>query len=69
MNGIDIGEFRDVFLRRGWRGIERNYGCSSAVLMQLIAKAGGPALLAERAALQKTGRKAGGPVKPKPEDA
>lgn len=57
---VDIQEFREVFLRRGWRGIERNYGSSSPVLMQLIAKAGGPALLAERAAVQRCGRKAGG---------
>jgi len=56
---VNIEEFRDVFLRRGWRGIERNYGSSSAVLMQLIAKAGGPALLAERARVQRCGRKAG----------
>jgi hypothetical protein len=56
---IDVDEFRGVFLSRGWRGIERNYGASSSVLMQMIALAGGPALLAERAALQPCGRKAG----------
>lgn len=56
---IDVEEFRGVFLKRGWRGIERNYGASSSVLMQMIALAGGPALLAERAALQPCGRKAG----------
>lgn len=56
---IDVDEFRGVFLTRGWRGIERNYGASSSVLMQMIALAGGPALLAERAALQPCGRKAG----------
>lgn len=55
----DPAEVRDVFLRKGWRGLERNYGSSSAVLMQLIAKAGGPELLAERAKLQRCGRKAG----------
>lgn len=55
----DPAEIRDVFLRRGFRGMERNYGSSNAVIMQLIALAGGPALLAERAAAQKTGRKAG----------
>jgi hypothetical protein len=57
--GVDIAEFRDVFLRRGWRGIERNYGTSSEVLLRLIAAAGGDALLAERAAIQRCGRKAG----------
>lgn len=56
----DPAEIRDVFLRRGWRGLERNFGSSNAVLMQLIALAGGQALLAERAAVQATGRKAGG---------
>ena len=60
----DIEEFRDVFLRRGWRGIERNYGHSSSKLMQLMALAGGPALLAERRAVQGCGRKAGGAVIP-----
>lgn len=60
LDTVDINEFRSVFLRSGWRGIERNYGMSSAVLMQLIAKAGGPELLAERRAVQRTGRKAGG---------
>lgn len=63
---VDIEEFRDVFLKRGWRGIERNYGSSSAVLMRLIAAAGGLDLLRERAAVQKTGRKAGGRI-PQPE--
>lgn len=60
----DPAEVRDVFLRRGWRGLERNYGHSSAVLMQLIERAGGKALLAERAAMQRCGRKAGGAVNP-----
>ncbi|WEK42965.1 MAG: hypothetical protein P0Y64_16730 [Candidatus Sphingomonas colombiensis] len=55
----DPAEVRDVFLRLGWRGLERNYGSSSPVLMQLIAKAGGPELLAERAAVQSCGRRAG----------
>lgn len=55
----DPAEVRDIFLRKGWRGLERNYGSSSAVLQQLIAKAGGPALLAERAKLQTCGRRAG----------
>lgn len=57
---VNINEFRETFLRRGWRGIERNYGCSSPVLLKLIAAAGGDALLAERAAVQRCGRKAGG---------
>lgn len=57
---VDPAEVREVFLRSGWRGMERNYGSSSAVLMQLIARAGGKALLAERAAVQRSGRRAGG---------
>lgn len=60
----DPAEVRDVFLRRGWKGLERNYGHSNDVLMQLIARAGGPALLAERRAIQTCGRRAGGAVNP-----
>jgi hypothetical protein len=56
---VDSEEFRDVFLRRGWRGIERNYGVSSDVLHRLIVAAGGDELLAARAALQGCGRRAG----------
>ena len=59
-----VAEFRDTFLRGGWRLAERNYGHASAKLMQLMALAGGPALLAERRALQPCGRKAGGAVIP-----
>jgi hypothetical protein len=59
---IDDGivEFRDTFLRRGWRGIERNYGSCSNVLLKLLKRAGGATLMAERRSVQKTGRKAGG---------
>lgn len=57
---VDPAEVRATFLRGGWRLLERNYGSSSPVLQQLIALAGGPALLAERAMLQGRGRKAGG---------
>jgi len=73
---INPAEVRSVFLRSGWRGMERTYGLSNAVLMQLIAKAGGPELLAERRRVQRTGRKAGGRrdapavrVEPQPEMA
>jgi hypothetical protein len=57
---VNPAEFRDVFLRGGWKLAERTYGVSNAVLMQLIAKAGGAELLAERRAVQRCGRKAGG---------
>lgn len=57
---IDVEEIRAVFLKSGWKGMERTYGLGNSRLMQLIAKAGGPALLAERRAVQATGRKAGG---------
>jgi len=63
---IDVEEIRGVFLKSGWKGMERTYGLSNSRLMQLIAKAGGPELLAERRAVQKTGRKAGG-RQPEPE--
>lgn len=58
---IDEGimEFRDTFLRLGWRGIERNFGSSSPVLLKLLKRAGGATLMAERRGMQKTGRKAG----------
>lgn len=56
---VDPAEVRAVFLRGGWRLLERNYGSSSAVLQQLIALAGGPELLAERRKVQRCGRKAG----------
>jgi len=56
---VDPDEFREVFLRGGWKLAERTYGVSTAVLMQLIVKAGGAALLEERRALQRCGRKAG----------
>lgn len=59
LSGVDPAEVRQVFLTDGHRGIERTYGRSNAVNRQLIALAGGPALLAERAALQPCGRKAG----------
>ena len=52
--------FRDTFVSKGWRAVEKRYGASSPVLMQWIAACGGPALLAERAAVQRCGRKAGG---------
>lgn len=56
---VDPNEFRDVFLRGGHKLAERTYGVSNAVLRQLIVRAGGPALLAERAKRQPCGRKAG----------
>jgi len=63
----DPEEVRAVFLKRGWKGLERNYGYSNDVLMQLIERAGGKALLADRAAIQSCGRLAGGrPVNPSP---
>lgn len=55
----DPAEVREVFLRGGWRALERNYGASTPVLLQLIARAGGAALLAERRAIQTSGRRAG----------
>lgn len=58
----DPAEVRAVFLARGWKGLERNYGYSNAVLMQLIERSGGSALLAERRAVQPTGRRAGSAV-------
>jgi hypothetical protein len=54
-----IMEFRDTFLRRGWRGIERNYGSCTSVNLKLLKRAGGATLMAERRAAQKTGRWAG----------
>jgi hypothetical protein len=57
---VDIEEFRGFFVANGWRKSERAYGCCTGVLMQLIAKAGGADLLAERRAVQPCGRKAGG---------
>lgn len=52
--------FRETFVAGGWKTAEKRYGASNSVLMQWIAACGGPVLLAERAARQKTGRKAGG---------
>lgn len=60
ITNVDIEEFREFFLVHGWKRTERTYGTSSAVIMQLIAKAGGHELLAERAKRQSCGRKAGG---------
>lgn len=60
ITNVDIDEFREFFLTHGWKRTERAYGTSSDVIMQLIAKAGGHELLAERAKRQKCGRKAGG---------
>jgi hypothetical protein len=57
---IDPAEFRAVFLKGGWKSVERTYGFGNSKLMQLLAAAGGKDLLAERRAVQKTGRKAGG---------
>ncbi|WP_300563156.1 hypothetical protein [Companilactobacillus sp.] len=56
-------DFRHTFLKGGHKLVERTYGHSNAVIRQLIAKCGGSALLAERRAVQGTGRKAGQPVK------
>jgi hypothetical protein len=55
----DPAEVRELFLRGGHRLLERCYGRSNDVTRQLIAKAGGAALLAERAQVQKFGRRAG----------
>jgi hypothetical protein len=52
--------FRDTFVSLGHKKCEKRYGASNAVIRQWIAACGGPALLAERRANQKTGRKAGG---------
>lgn len=59
---VDPAEVMDVYLRRGWRGLERNYGSSGPVVQQLIAIIGGSAAKAQRAACQVTGRRAGGRV-------
>lgn len=56
---VDPQEFGAFFIAKGHKACERAYGVSNAVLRQLIAKAGGPALLAERAKYQRCGRKAG----------
>lgn len=55
---VDIDEFRAFFVEHGWKKAERAYG--QANVMPLIAKAGGHAVLAERAKRQPCGRKAGG---------
>lgn len=60
-----IVEFRQSFIERGWRGIERDFGSSTAVNRKLIERAGGQELLAARAARNRsrntgrTGWKAG----------
>jgi hypothetical protein len=67
---IDPAEIREVFLKGGWKLMERTYGLGNSKLMQLLAAAGGKDLLAERRAVQRTGRKAGGrQVSPVPTDA
>lgn len=58
--GTDPVEIRDLFLKGGHRLLERCYGRSNEVTRQLIAKAGGSALLDERAQVQRCGRRAGG---------
>jgi len=55
----DPAEIRALFLKGGHRLLERCYGRSNDVTRQLIALAGGPALLAERAQVQRYGRRAG----------
>jgi len=65
MNGAaildtDPGEIRALFLKGGHRALERCYGRSNDVTRQLIAKAGGAELLAERRKVQRCGRRAGG---------
>lgn len=55
-------EVRSIYQRGGWRLLERNYGTSSPVIQQLIAIIGGQEAKQERAAVQRTGRKAGGRV-------
>lgn len=55
----DPTEVRELFLKGGHRLLERCYGRSNDVTRQLIAKAGGAALLAERASVQTKGRRAG----------
>jgi hypothetical protein len=59
ISDTDPAEIRALFLKGGHRMLERCYGRSNDVTRQLIAKAGGPALLAERAAVQGCGRRAG----------
>ena len=54
--------FKATFLAHGWKGTEKRYGASNSVMMQWIAACGGNELLAARAAVQTTGRKAGGRV-------
>lgn len=55
----DPAEVRAVFLKGGHKALERCYGRSNEVTRQLIAIAGGAELLAERARVQRCGRKAG----------
>lgn len=47
-------------MAKGWKGAEKRYGASNAVIMQWIAACGGQAFLDQRRSLQATGRKAGG---------
>jgi hypothetical protein len=52
-------EFRDQIIRRGLASVVRTYGNDHLTLYRAIVAAGGDALLAERAAIQRCGRKAG----------
>jgi hypothetical protein len=57
---VNVEEIRSTFLRGGHKLVERNFGHSNEVNRQLLLLAGGNALKAQRAAVQRTGRKAGG---------
>lgn len=59
---VNVEEIRATFLRGGHKLVERNFGHSNEVNRQLIALSGGNVLKAQRAAVQRTGRKAGGRV-------
>lgn len=56
---VDIDEFASFFVARGHKACERAFGVSNPVLRQMIARAGGSALLERRRAVQRCGRKAG----------
>lgn len=58
----DPEEIRAVFLRGGWKALERNYGVSNRRILEAMVRGGGPALQRERAAIQTCGRPAGGAV-------
>lgn len=44
-------DFRDVFIRHGWRGIERHFGARTSLMMDWVNQCGGIEVLqAERRA-------------------